>query len=148
MPNSWWSRMIKSQALQRTTPSSAGIGPSSTRRARNALCSFVSLPGAPGDTLLMRPSGPYSLNRITQSRSVCRSMPPVFAASCRADGLTSLEVPFAKLVDRERPPGVDPDGQRYCGLNCKACQLRSAALGRSISSGSRPRPSTSGIWFR
>ena len=62
----------------------AGIGPSSTRRARNALCSFVTLPGAPGDTLLMRPSGPCSLNRITQSRSVCRSMPPIFAASCRA----------------------------------------------------------------
>ena len=36
----------------------------------NALCSPVSLPGAPGDDLLMRPSGPCSLNRITQSRSV------------------------------------------------------------------------------
>jgi hypothetical protein len=29
------------------------------------ICSFVSLPGAPGDALLMKPSGPCSLNRIT-----------------------------------------------------------------------------------
>jgi hypothetical protein len=82
-PNSWWSRMIKSQALQRTTPSIAGIEPSSTRPARNALCSPVSLSGAPGDDLLMRPSDPCSLNRITQSRGVCRSMPPILAASSR-----------------------------------------------------------------
>jgi hypothetical protein len=62
MPNSWWSRMIRSQALQRTTPSIAGIGPSSTRPARNALCSPVSLPGAPGDELSMRPSGPLAVH--------------------------------------------------------------------------------------
>ena len=75
MPNSWWSRMIRSQALQRTTPSIAGIGPSSTRRARNALCSFVSLPGAPGDALLMRPSGPCSLkpdHPVAASADPCR----------------------------------------------------------------------------
>ena len=30
-----------------------------------------------------RPSGPYALNRCTQSRSVCRSMPPIRAASVR-----------------------------------------------------------------
>ena len=44
--------MIRSQALQRTTPSIAGIGPSSTRTARNALCSPVSLPGAHAIVLL------------------------------------------------------------------------------------------------
>ena len=83
MPNSSCSRMIRSQARQRTTPSTAGIGPSSTRRVRNALCSSVSLPGAPGEDLLTRPSGPCALNRITQSRSVWRSMPPIFAACSR-----------------------------------------------------------------
>src|SRR5678815_5033484 len=48
MPNSSCSRIIRSQARQRTTPWTAGIGPSSTRRARNTLCSLLSLPGAPG----------------------------------------------------------------------------------------------------
>ena len=90
MPNSWWSRMIRSQALQRTTPSSAGIGPSSTRRARNALCSFVSLPGY---TLLMILSGPCSLNRITQSRSVCRSMPPHLCGFLPCGAVEHLELP-------------------------------------------------------
>jgi hypothetical protein len=33
--------------------------------------------------MLMRPSGPCSLNRITQSRNVWRSIPPIFAASSR-----------------------------------------------------------------
>src|SRR5207302_10689696 len=33
--------------------------------------------------ILMRPSGPCALNRITQSRSVWRSIPPIFAASAR-----------------------------------------------------------------
>src|SRR5271157_3527981 len=55
--------MIKSQARQRTTPWIAGIGPSSTIRARRALCSVVSLAGAPGEGMLISPSGPCSLNR-------------------------------------------------------------------------------------
>src|SRR5262249_58290289 len=55
---------------QRTTPWIAGIGPSSTRRARKASCMALSLGGAPGEGILMRPSAPSALNRITQSRSV------------------------------------------------------------------------------
>src|SRR5262245_16196011 len=80
--NSSCSRMIRSQARQRTTPWIAGSGPSSTIRARKALC-VSSLAGVPGEGMLMRPSGPFALNRITQSRSVRRSMPPAFAASSR-----------------------------------------------------------------
>src|SRR5262249_60511113 len=38
--------------------------------ARKALCLELSLGGTPGEGILMRPSGPCSLNRITQSRSV------------------------------------------------------------------------------
>ena len=52
------------------TPCTAGIGPSSTTRLRNARCSASSFGGTPGEGLLMRPSGPCALNRITQSRSV------------------------------------------------------------------------------
>src|SRR5215813_10366153 len=62
--------MMRSHARQRTTPWIAGIGPSSTIRARKALCLELSLGGTPGEGILMRPSGPCSLNRITQSRSV------------------------------------------------------------------------------
>ena len=51
-----------------------GIGPSSTIRRRKALCMSSSLGGAPGEGMLMRPSGPCSLNRITQSRNVWRSI--------------------------------------------------------------------------
>src|SRR5215470_15520113 len=69
-PNSSCSRMIRSHARQRTTPWIAGIGPSSTILARKALCLELSLGGTPGEGILMRPSAPCSLNRITQSRSV------------------------------------------------------------------------------
>ena len=51
---------------ERTTPWIAGIGPSSTSRRRKALCVSSSLGGAPGEGMLMRPSGPCSLYRITQ----------------------------------------------------------------------------------
>src|SRR3981189_449245 len=44
-PNSSCSRMIRSQARQRTTPWIAGIGPSSTIRRRKALCVSPSLGG-------------------------------------------------------------------------------------------------------
>jgi hypothetical protein len=64
------SRMIRSHARQRTTPWIAGIGPSSTRRARKASCMALSLGGTPAEGILMRPSAPCSLKRITQSRSV------------------------------------------------------------------------------
>src|SRR5215471_7129945 len=47
-----------------TTPWIAGIGSSSTIRARKALCLELSLGGTPGEGILMRPSGPCSLNRI------------------------------------------------------------------------------------
>src|SRR5207245_10596967 len=69
-PNSSCSHMIRSHARQRTTPWIAAIGPSSTIRARKALCIALSLGGIPGEGILMSPSAPCSLNRITQSRSV------------------------------------------------------------------------------
>ena len=50
--------MIRSHARQRTTPWTAGIGPSFTIRARKALCVSSSLGGTPGEGILMRPSGP------------------------------------------------------------------------------------------
>ena len=80
----------------------AGIGLSSTRRARNALCSFVTLPGAPGDTLLMRPSGPCSLNRIiAASADPCRRSLRLLAVRRRRGAvmhvmLQDLAGPFCK----------------------------------------------------
>ena len=55
------------------------------------------LPGAPGESLLTKPSGPCSLNLITQCRSVWRSMPPAFAASAR-------DAPVEHRRDRQEPP--------------------------------------------
>ncbi len=55
--------------FRHTYGSTAGIGPSSTSRTRNALCVLPSLGGTPGEGMLMRPSGPCLLNRITQSRN-------------------------------------------------------------------------------
>ncbi len=54
-PNSSCSRMIRSQARHRTTPWTAGIGPSSTMRARKARCVASSLGGTPGEGMLKRP---------------------------------------------------------------------------------------------
>ena len=94
-PNSSCSRMIRSQARQRTTPWIAGIGPSSASRRRKALCVSSSLGGAPGEGMLMRPSGPCSLYRITQSRNVWRSIPPIFAASSAKPRRAQPQVPEA-----------------------------------------------------
>jgi hypothetical protein len=43
--------------------------------ARKALCVSSNFAGAPSEAALTRPSGPFSLNWITYSRSVWRSMP-------------------------------------------------------------------------
>ena len=68
-PNSSCSRMIRSQARQRTTPWIAGIGPSSTIRRRKALCMSSSLGGAPGEGIAIGATvRPLPLNRITQSQ--------------------------------------------------------------------------------
>src|SRR5262245_921577 len=47
------------------------------------LVRVIELGGAPGEGMLTRPTGPCSLKRITQSRSVWRSMPALVAASVR-----------------------------------------------------------------
>jgi len=73
-----------------------GIGPSFTIRARKARCLSSSLGGTPGEGMLMRPAGPCSLKRITQSRSVWRSIPPILAASSR-------EAPSSTAANRQQP---------------------------------------------
>src|ERR1700680_3119860 len=60
----------KSTSRQRTTPWTAGIGPSSTIRARARRCSALSKGGWPGAFLSIRPVGPSALNRMTQSRTI------------------------------------------------------------------------------
>src|SRR3954447_20544503 len=48
-----------------------------------ARCSAERRGAGPLDQLSSRPSGPWPLKRWTQSRSVCRSIPPIRAASVR-----------------------------------------------------------------
>lgn len=59
---------------------------------------------------LIRPSGPAALKRCIQSRSVCRSMPPIFAASAPilaiADRCKRQQAPA--LIDVLRTPGQCP----------------------------------------
>src|SRR3990170_8340381 len=73
----------RSTRRQRTTPSTAGSGPVSTISANSAFCGGDSRGAGPLHQASLRPSGPDALNRCTQSLSVCRSMPPIFAASSR-----------------------------------------------------------------
>src|SRR5215212_3038483 len=73
----------RSTRRQRTTPWTARSGPVSTTSASCASCSAERRGGWPFDQLSLSPSGPRSLKRCTQSRSVWRSMPPIRAASAR-----------------------------------------------------------------
>src|SRR3954468_17046086 len=65
------------------TPCTARSGPVSTTSASCPSCSAERRGGWPFDQLSLSPSGPRSLKRCTQSRSVWRSMPPIRAASAR-----------------------------------------------------------------
>ena len=69
--------------------------------------------------MLMRPSGPCSLNRITQSRSVWRSIPPILAASSReapsstaaiARSRRACAASFARFAIRRTWPAVTQIG--------------------------------------
>src|SRR5829696_2525001 len=64
-------------------PCTARSGPVSTTSASCASCSAERRGRWPFDQLSLSPSGPRSLKRCTQSRSVWRSMPPIRAASAR-----------------------------------------------------------------
>src|SRR6266571_7399858 len=75
---------FKSTQRQRTTPSFSGSGPASTSWRKSSSCSLESVRGRPDGLMLISPSGPRSLKRCTQSRSVWRSMPPMRAASSRS----------------------------------------------------------------
>src|SRR5207302_2679507 len=76
---------------------------------------IVELGRHPGEGILMRPSGPCALNRITQSRSVWRSIPPIFAAFSReapsstpaiANSLRACAASFARFANWRTSPTV------------------------------------------
>src|SRR5262245_30557596 len=82
-PNLLSTTQTRSLQRQRTTPSRVRSGPSSTMSFSAAFCFTESLLGRPGEMSLIRPSMPRLLKACTQSRSVCRSIPPMRAATCR-----------------------------------------------------------------
>src|SRR5258708_2289127 len=74
----------RSAHRQRTTPSFSGSGPVSTSSRNTSRCSADNFGRRPVGLTLIRPSGPVSLKRWAQSRSVWRSMPPIRAAVARS----------------------------------------------------------------
>jgi len=74
---------LRSTQRQRTTPSVSGSGPVATSCLSTPFCSSDNRAGRPGGLMSISPSGPCWLKRCTQSRSVCRSIPPIRAASAR-----------------------------------------------------------------
>src|SRR5262245_23083500 len=82
-PNLLSTSQTRSLQRQRTTPSRARSGPSATMSFSAAFCFTESLLGRPGEVSLISPSMPRLLKACTQSRSVCRSIPPMRAATCR-----------------------------------------------------------------
>jgi hypothetical protein len=73
----------RSTSRQRTTPSIAAVGPLSITAFSAARCASVSFDGCPGALRSISPSGPWALNFITQSRTICSVTPPIVAASVR-----------------------------------------------------------------
>src|SRR5205807_10460627 len=73
----------RSISRQRTTPSTAGIGPLSIAAFSAARWVSFSFEGWPGALRSISPSGPRALNLITQSRTICNVTPPIAAASVR-----------------------------------------------------------------
>ncbi len=66
----------RSTRRQRTTPSTARSGPVSTIPANSACCAADTRLGFPGRRLSFSAAGPRAFQRCTQSRNVCRSIPP------------------------------------------------------------------------
>src|SRR6266540_1563781 len=110
--------MIRSHARQRTTPWTAGIGPSSTIRARKALCVASSLGGTPGEGMLMRPSGPplvESDHPVPQRLAVHPSdLRRVFPRG-----------PLERRRDRQEPP-------RLCGIFRRVASRQTSPAVRAI----------------
>ena len=80
-PNSSRTHWHRSITRQRTTPRTAGIGPSSTAFIRAARCRSSSNERGLGALPPIRPSGPRSFSLSTQSRTICKVTPPIAAAS-------------------------------------------------------------------
>ena len=61
----------------------AGTGPLSIAAASAARWASSNLGGGPGALRSISPSGPWALNRGTQSETIYSVTPPIFAASVR-----------------------------------------------------------------
>jgi hypothetical protein len=92
-----WQRSLARQLL---TPSRSGSGPRSTRALERRQLAVIE----PGRSAALgrsrRPSTPSALNRITQSRSVWRSMPAWRAARSRLIPSNALATPSRRHATR------------------------------------------------
>ena len=93
--------MIRSQARQRTTPSTAGVGPSSTMR-REKPCTRRQACAARrrANVDQLRPS--LRVEPYHPSRSVCRSMPPARATSSREDPSSTAAIVLVQVSGRKK----------------------------------------------
>lgn len=76
----YWQR---STSRQRTTPWTAGMGPSSIALATAARCAWFNREAWPGAFFSLRPSIPWALNFKTRSCTFYKVTPPIFDASVR-----------------------------------------------------------------
>src|SRR5215203_4536095 len=143
----------RSTRRQRTTPCTARSGPVSTTSASCASCSAERRGRWPFDQLSLSPSGPRSLKRCTQSRSVWRSMPPIRAASARlipsstaaSDSRRRLWLACLEAAASRRSSSVEKSA-----LTVTAVAMARILPRHGISShreGNRQRVRTEGRWY-
>ncbi len=161
--------MIRSLARQRTTPWTAGIGPSSTIGRRKALCMSSSLGGAPGEGCSIRvspeshPIGALVLfviefslrNRVVpqmaqKAREIGISANGLRAQNPRAGRLNQVDPPLASITSSSvRKPvrgaltstAMLPGGCRLVRINSWACGILVQG-NTSLMQGSTRRSST------
>lgn len=116
----------RSASRPRATPCAAGIGPAATPAASRARCPPFRIEARHGALRVATPSGPPSLNRKTQSRTIRSVTPAIFAASPRLppseDQRKSQQAPdLIRITNSSRKPGQirrcavrpNPDRRRH-----------------------------------
>src|SRR5216683_1308765 len=138
----------RSTSRQRTTPSIAAVGPLSIAALSAARCASLSFGGWPGALRAISPSGPWALNLITQSRTICSAPPrPVIDGGQRqktarlrrilctpCNGAQARRIKITPQRDRHgEPPSfatLESDSRRSGNLEASVRSRDAAAEGR------------------